>query len=101
MSNREQQRQNLRDQRRLERRQKLSQGGQRPAMPPLGKRPGPKAVTPIAAREPKRRLLPSWWPWAAAGLVLALVVALFFVFDPFGLRTPLEGKKLASQGNLH
>src|SRR5579859_1104585 len=100
MANREQQRQNARDQRRIERLQKLRQ--QNVARPPSmapGKRPARRVVTPAPAQRPSR--LPSWWPWAAAGAVLVVLVALFFVVDPLGLRAPLPGKTIASQGNLH
>ncbi|MHB8574536.1 MAG: DUF3105 domain-containing protein [Dehalococcoidia bacterium] len=97
--NREQQRQNARDQKRLERRQKMRQNGARPSEPVLGKRPAAKTAVGPAA--PARRQLPSWWPWAAVAAVLGLFAALLIVVDPLGLRAPLPGKKVASQGNLH
>ena len=102
---REQQRQNARDQKRIEQRKKARQASARPAQPQLKKRPG--AAQPAArsyATVPQRRSrlpLPRWWPWAAAVAALAIIVALFFLFDPLGLFTPLPGKKMPSQGNAH
>ncbi len=102
---REQQRQNARDQKRIEQRKKARQASARPAQPQLKKRPG--AAQPAArsyATVPQRRSrlpLPQWWPWAAAVAALVVIVALFFLLDPLGLNTPLPGKKMPSQGNAH
>ncbi|HZQ34921.1 MAG TPA: DUF3105 domain-containing protein [Dehalococcoidia bacterium] len=100
--NRQQQRQNARDQKRLQQRQRARQQGGRAAPPSLAGRAPAKtrtAAVPIAL-SPRRRW-PSWLPFAIAGVVVVLLVVLFFLLDPLGLRAPLPGTKVASQGNAH
>jgi len=101
--NRQQQRQNLKDQKRLEQRQKARKAGNRPSQPVLGKRPtvSAGARVPTAAAKSSRPPLPRWVPWAVAVAALVLIVGLILLVDPFGLRTPLPGVKVASQGNRH
>jgi len=99
--NREQQRQNTRDQRRLEQQQRARQRGTRPAQPELRRQP--LAATPAAAAKsaPLTGKLPSWWPWAAAVAAIVAILALLYFLDPLGLRTPLPGKSIQTQGNQH
>ncbi len=100
--NREQQRQNARDEKRIQQRQKARLRGTLPSQPVLGKRPGtarPKQQ--YTAPPQKKSPLPSWWPWAAAIAAVLVIVAGFYFLDPFGLRTPLPGKKLPTQRNTH
>lgn len=101
--NRQQQRQNLKDQKRLEQRQKARKAGNRPSQPALSKRPTVSASSrvPVAPVKSGRAPLPRWVPWATAVVVLAAFVGLFFLVDPFGLRTPLPGAKVPTQGNNH
>jgi len=106
--NRGQQRQDARDQRRLEARKRQSQARSRPSQPDL--KPRKAAVetpqAPRSSRAPVRVIeeksfLDRYWPYLTGVVVLAVLVALFFLIDPLGLRKPLEGTKVASQGNLH
>jgi hypothetical protein len=97
--NRQQQRQNARDQRRLQQKNKLRQQGARPSQPQL--KPRPEKKSPFAVEPEKPSRLPRWWPWAAVAAVLVVVVVLLFALDPFGLRAPIQGVKLATQGNQH
>ncbi|HLZ71714.1 MAG TPA: DUF3105 domain-containing protein [Dehalococcoidia bacterium] len=101
--NRQQQRQNERDQKRLEQRQRARKQGGRSAPPSLSKRPAAASARGAAALPPdaQRRRLPSWLPWAIAGVIVLAIVALFFLLDPLGLRAPLPGTRVASQGNAH
>lgn len=108
--NREQQRQNGRDQRRLEQRKRQAQASRRPSAPELKPEraadASPKAATRSRApftNEPPRRQNPiqRYWQWIIAAAVVLLLIVGFFVFDPLGLHAPLVGTKLASQGNLH
>jgi hypothetical protein len=99
--NREQQRQNARDQKRLQQRQKLRQREKLPSQPALGKRPSGSHAKQISTLPESGTRLPKWWPWVAAVAVIILIVAPIYFLDPFGLRTPLPGKKMPSQGNNH
>lgn len=101
--NRQQQRQNARDQKRLQQRQRARQQGGRAAPPSLGGRtPASTTRFSTAPDAPSpRRQLPSWLPFAIAGVIVAVLVVLFFLLDPLGLRAPLPGTKVASQGNSH
>lgn len=99
--NREQQRQNARDQKRIQQKQKARVRGSLPSQPALGRRPADSRPKQYAEDPKKTSPLPSWWPWAAAVAALLVIVAVFYFLDPIGLRTPLPGKKLASQGNVH
>ncbi len=100
--NRQQQRQNAKDQKRLEQRNRARQQGSRSGLPSLGRRPAATARgSSVPAPVAPRRRLPSWLPFGVAGVVVLAIVALFIVLDPLGLRTPLPGAKVASQGNAH
>ncbi len=100
--NREQQRQNARDAKRIQQRQKSRLRGSLPSQPALDRRPGAaRSKQQYAAAPQKQSVLPSWWPWAAAVAAVLVIVAGFYFLDPFGLRTPLPGKKLPTQGNAH
>lgn len=104
--NREQQRQNARDQRRLDQRKRQAQASRRPSAPEL--KPAKPSATkrPAAARpagkEPSHRNpIVRYWLWIVAAIVVLLIVVAFFAFDPLGLHQPLLGQQLPSQGNLH
>jgi hypothetical protein len=109
--NRQQQRQDARDQRRLEARKKMAQSGRRQSLPDL--KPEKKAattdVTPARGRSNRppirvieeRSFIDRWWKWIALGVVIVLLAVAFYVIDPLGQRKPLEGVKVASIGNLH
>ncbi len=100
--NRQQQRQNARDQKRLQQRQRARQQGGRSAPPSLaGARPAKTRTAAAPVMLSPRRRWPSWLPFAVAGVVVVLLVALFFIVDPLGLRAPLPGAKVPSQGNAH
>ena len=106
--NRNQQRQDARDQRRLEARKRQLQGRSRPSQPDLkpkkavaeAPQPARSSRTPVRVIEEKT-FLDRYWPYLTGAVVLLVLVALFFVLDPLSLRKPLEGTKVASQGNLH
>jgi hypothetical protein len=100
--NREQQRQNAKAQKRLEGRQKQRQQALQSGPPRMTPRTNVRKATVAPSAPPKAgRSLPSWWPWVAVGAALVVIAALVYLLDPFGLRTPLPGTKLASQGNIH
>jgi hypothetical protein len=98
--NRQQQRQNAKDQRRLEQRKKARLQAGRTGQPQLKTQPAKKSTFVVGPKQ-TARLLPQWWLWAAAAAILVAVVVVLFLVDPFGLRAPLQGVKLASQGNAH
>jgi hypothetical protein len=99
--NRQQQRQNAKDQKRLEQHRKARQKPGHPSHPDLKPHTAATAKKTPASVSLKRRGLPGWWPWATALGLLALFVPLIWFYDPLGLRTPLPGVKLRSQGNVH
>ncbi len=106
--NRGQQRQDARDQRRLEARKRQLQARSRPSQPDLKPKKAvvDAPVPPRAGRAPVRVIeeksfLDRYWPYLTGVVVLIVLAALFFVLDPLGLRKPLEGTPVKSQGNLH
>lgn len=104
--NRQQQRQQAREQRRLEARRKQLLAQSRSAQPQLKAKTNKKETeTAPGGRQPyvvsEPNVFVRYWPWITAGVVLIALIALFFIFDPLGMRAPLPGTKLASQGNLH
>jgi hypothetical protein len=106
MMNRQQQRQQAREQRRLEARRKQLLAQSRSAQPQLKAKTSKKETeTAPGGRQPyvvpEPNVFVRYWPWITAGVVLIALIALFFIFDPLGMRAPLPGTKVASQGNLH
>ncbi|MHB8576414.1 MAG: DUF3105 domain-containing protein [Dehalococcoidia bacterium] len=99
--NREQRRQDAREQRRLAQQAKRRHQPGTPARPTWDKRISTSAGKAAESQPLRGSRRSCWWPLAAAGAVLAVLIALFFVFDPLGLRAPLPGTRLESQGNLH
>src|SRR5579884_959117 len=106
--NREQQRRNARDQRRLEARKRARQAAARPQPARTPAAPSRRYATTLEPGGPRRAGARGWLgavaaklPWVVAGAVIALIAVLFFVVDPLGLRTPLPGYKLPTQGNVH
>lgn len=99
--NREQRRKGARDEQRLVRPagpRRQPAAAARPTMD--GRRSTTVTGTPGQPAEGRRRL-PGWWPWATAATVLVVLVAAVVLLDPLGLRTPLPGAAVPSQGNVH
>lgn len=108
--NRQQQRQDARDQRRLEARKKMAQSGRRQSLPDLkpekappvdaGPSRGRGGRAPVRVIE-ERGFIDRWWKWIALVVALIVLAIGYYLWDPLGQNKPLEGTKVASLGNLH